>query len=118
MAGRPYILAETNWKDVRETEYDVAILPWGATEAHNYHLPYSTDVVQCDEIAAEAAKRAWGQGARPIVLPTVPFGVNTGQLDVKLDRQLKKQEHDYLKGYSIYVKTKEKELKTLIQKLN
>lgn len=85
MAGRPYILAETNWKDVRETEYDVAILPWGATEAHNYHLPYSTDVVQCDEIAAEAAKRAWGQGARPIVLPTVPFGVNTGQLDVKLD---------------------------------
>ena len=85
MAGRPYVLAETNWKDVRETEYDVAILPWGATEAHNYHLPYSTDVVQCDEIAAEAAKRAWAQGARPIVLPTVPFGVNTGQLDVKLD---------------------------------
>jgi len=36
------------------------------------------------------------------------------ELDVKLDRQLKKQEHDYLKGYSIYVKTKEKELKTLI----
>lgn len=40
------------------------------------------------------------------------------QLDEKLDKQLKKQEHDYLKGYSIYVKTKEKELKTLIQKLN
>ena len=40
------------------------------------------------------------------------------ELDTKLDRQLKKQEHDYLKGYSIYVKTKEKELKTLIQKLN
>lgn len=35
-------------------------------------------------------------------------------LDEKLDNQLKKQEHDYLKGYSIYVKTKEKELKTLI----
>ena len=35
-------------------------------------------------------------------------------LDDKLDKQLKKQEHDYLKGYSIYVKTKEKELKTLI----
>ena len=40
------------------------------------------------------------------------------ELDTKLDKQLKKQEHDYLKGYSIYVKTKEKELKTLIQKLN
>ena len=36
------------------------------------------------------------------------------ELDTKLDNQLKKQEHDYLKGYSIYVKTKEKELKTLI----
>ena len=36
------------------------------------------------------------------------------ELDDKLDKQLKKQEHDYLKGYSIYVKTKEKELKTLI----
>lgn len=40
------------------------------------------------------------------------------ELDSKLDKQLKKQEHDYLKGYSIYVKTKEKELKTLIEKLN
>ena len=41
-----------------------------------------------------------------------------GDLDEKLSAQLQKQEHDYLKGYSIYVKTKEKELKTLIQKLN
>ena len=55
MSGRPYILAETNWRAVRETDYDVAVLPWGATEAHNYHLPYSTDVVQCDEIAAGSA---------------------------------------------------------------
>lgn len=38
-------------------------------------------------------------------------------LDEKLDRVLKKQEHDYLKGYSIYVKSKEKELKTLIKML-
>ena len=55
MAGRPWILAETNWKEVEATDYDVVVLPWGATEAHNYHLPYSTDVVQCDQIAAEAA---------------------------------------------------------------
>ena len=39
---RPYILAETNWKDVKESSYDLAVLPWGATEAHNYHLPYAT----------------------------------------------------------------------------
>ncbi|MEX0928789.1 MAG: creatininase family protein [Balneolales bacterium] len=82
---RPYILAETNWKTVRETEYEVAILPWGATEAHNYHLPYATDNIQCDHIAAEAARMAWDKGGRVVVLPTVPFGVNTGQLDIKLD---------------------------------
>ena len=85
MPGRPYILAETNWKTVKDTPYQVAVLPWGATEAHNYHLPYSTDVVQCDHIAAEAARIAWDQGAKVIVLPTIPFGVNTGQREVKLD---------------------------------
>ena len=85
MPGRPYILAETTWKTVRETAYEVAVLPWGATEAHNYHLPYSTDVAQCDRVAAEAARLAWEAGAKVLVLPTVPFGVNTGQLDVAFD---------------------------------
>src|SRR5215207_7111859 len=84
MAGRPYILAETNWKTVRDTRFDVAILPWGATEAHNYHLPYGTDVIESDAVAAESARRAWAKGARAIVLPCVPFGVNTGQLDIPL----------------------------------
>lgn len=82
MSQRPYLLAETNWQTVRTTDYDVAVLPWGATEAHNYHLPYATDTIQCDHVAAEAARRAWEAGARPLVLPTVPFGVNTGHLDI------------------------------------
>jgi creatinine amidohydrolase len=82
---RPYILAENNWKTVKETEYEVAVLPWGATEAHNYHLPYGTDVIEADEVAAEAARLAWEQGIKITVLPTIPFGVNTGQFDVKLD---------------------------------
>jgi creatinine amidohydrolase len=84
MAGRPWILAETNWQAVSRTAYDVAVLPWGATEAHNWHLPYATDVIQCDHVAAEAARLAWERGARAIVLPTVPFGVQTGQLDIPL----------------------------------
>lgn len=85
MTSRPYILTESTWRTVRDTPYEVAILPWGATEAHNLHLPYGTDVIQCDFVAAESARLAWGQGARIVVLPTVPFGVNTGQLDIKLD---------------------------------
>ncbi|GAB5521183.1 MAG: creatininase family protein [Rhodothermales bacterium] len=88
MPTRPYILAESTWKTVKDTPYTIALLPWGATEAHNYHLPYATDTLQCDHIAAEAARRAWAHGARPVVLPTLPFGVNTGQLDIKLDLNL------------------------------
>lgn len=82
--ARPYILAETNWKTVRDTPYDLAILPWGATEAHNFHLPYATDNYQNDAIVEAAAKIAWEQDAKVLVLPGVPFGVQTGQLDIKL----------------------------------
>lgn len=81
---RPWILAETTWATVRATRYEIAVLPWGATEAHNYHLPYATDNIQCDALAAESARIAWEKGARVVVLPTVPFGVNTGQLDIPL----------------------------------
>jgi creatinine amidohydrolase len=82
---RPYILAESNWKGVKQTRYELAVLPWGATEAHNYHLPYGTDIIEADEVAAESARIAWGNGTKVTVLPTIPFGVNTGQFDVKLD---------------------------------
>lgn len=85
---RPYILAETNWKNIQSAELDLAILPWGATEAHNYHLPYSTDNIEADHIAAASAKIAWNNGAKLIVLPTIPFGVNTGQANIKLDINL------------------------------
>src|SRR5947199_10689338 len=81
---RPWIIAETNWKQVKATRYEVAVLPWGATEAHNFHLPYSTDNIETERIAALAAGHAWQQGARVVVLPALPFGVNTGQLDIPL----------------------------------
>lgn len=88
MTPRPYILAETTWQYVKDHAPEVVILPWGATEAHNYHLPYATDNFQCDYVAAEAARLAWEQGAKVMVLPTIPFGVNTGQLDILLDMNL------------------------------
>ena len=79
---RPYIIGETNWKQISSVNYEVAVLPWGATEAHNYHLPYETDNIQLDCIAAESARIAWEEGTKIGVLPCVPFGVNTGQLDI------------------------------------
>ncbi len=84
MPPRPYLLNELTWKSVRDTRYEVAVLPWGATEAHNFHLPYSTDNIETERIAALAAGHAWERGARVVVLPIVPFGVNTGQLDIPL----------------------------------
>lgn len=85
---RPYILSETNWKSIQETKFEVAVLPWGATEAHNYHLPYGTDNIEGEHIAAESARIAWEKGAKVIVLPGIPFGVNTGQYDVTLDMNM------------------------------
>src|SRR5437879_13576761 len=81
---RPFILNELTWKTVRDARYEVAVLPWGATEAHNRHLPYSTDNIETERIAALAAGHAWQLGARVVVLPVVPFGVNTLQLDIPL----------------------------------
>ena len=78
-------LSESNWKNVKDVNFDLAVLPWGATEAHNYHLPYSTDNIEAEKIAAESARITFQHGVKTIVLPTVPFGVNTGQSDIKLD---------------------------------
>ncbi|HEX7024554.1 MAG TPA: creatininase family protein [Gemmatimonadales bacterium] len=78
------LLAESTWRTVRDGGYDLAVLPWGATEAHNLHLPYGTDTIQTEAVAAASARIAGEAGARVVVLPAVPFGVNTGQLDIPL----------------------------------
>jgi creatinine amidohydrolase len=90
MSGRErsVVLSRNHWKNVKVSDYDVAVLPWGATEAHNYHLPYGTDVFEAEALAAESARLAAAEGARIIVLPPIPFGVNTGQHDIRLDINL------------------------------
>jgi creatinine amidohydrolase len=78
----PFILRENNWKSVQSQPYEIAVLPWGATEAHNYHLPFGTDTIETEYIARMAAARAWEKGIRAVVLPAIPYGVNTAQLDI------------------------------------
>ena len=85
---KPYILSENNWKNIKKSSYELAILPWGATEAHNYHLPYATDNIEAESIISESGKIAWDKGSKFIILPTVPFGINTGQKDILLDINL------------------------------
>jgi creatinine amidohydrolase len=52
---KPYILSESHWGEVKEQDYQLAILPWGATEAHNYHLPYGTDNYETDALVRASA---------------------------------------------------------------
>jgi creatinine amidohydrolase len=82
---RQYILAESTWKTVKDQNFELAVLPWGATEAHNLHLPFATDNFMVEAIAAESARLAWEKGNKVLVLPCIPFGVNTGQLDIRIN---------------------------------
>jgi creatinine amidohydrolase len=86
--SNPYILSETPWKIVQDQHYSIAILPWGATEAHNMHLPFGTDNIETEHIARLSAQKAWDKGTRTVVLPVIPFGVNTGQLDIYMTMNL------------------------------
>lgn len=76
----PHVLSAATWPAVRDADYAVALLPWGATEPHNTHLPYATDTIQAEALAVEAARRARERGAHVVVLPAVPFGANAMQL--------------------------------------
>ncbi|MCL2502622.1 MAG: creatininase family protein [Bacteroidales bacterium] len=80
----PYVLEENNWKDVSGRVYRLALLPWGSTEAHNFHLPYGTDTFLAKYVAEEAAKYAWERNVQSVVLPALAYGVNLGQMEVPL----------------------------------
>jgi creatinine amidohydrolase len=79
---REWILAEQNHAFVRSQSWEAAVLPFGATEPHNLHMPYGTDNYQVEEIGRRACERAYQAGARVLLLPTIPYGVNTNHLQV------------------------------------
>lgn len=69
----------------RNTDYSLAVLPWGATEPHNLHLPYLTDAILSHDVAVDAAGIAKKRyGLNVMVLPWVAFGAqNPGQRNLK-----------------------------------
>lgn len=68
----------------RNNKYDIAVLPWGATEPHNLHLPYLTDAILSHDIAVDAALEARHlYGTMAMVLPPMPLGAqNPGQREL------------------------------------
>lgn len=72
----PWNLEKITYKIVKETEYKVAVLPIGSIEPHNFHLPYGTDAINVKYVAERMCERAHQSGARVLLLPTIPYGVN------------------------------------------
>jgi creatinine amidohydrolase len=77
-----WVLAEQNYKFIRSRKWDAAVLTFGATEPHNYHMPYGTDNIQVQLVGRRACERAYRKGANVLLLPNVPFGVNTNHMQI------------------------------------
>ena len=77
-------LCVSNLGATKGRKYSLAILPWGATEPHNYHLPYLTNCILSHDIAVDAAGKAFTEyGLLCMVLPPVSFGSqNPGQKEL------------------------------------
>ena len=80
----PWNLAVTNYGIIKEQQFEVAVLPIGATEPHNLHLPYSTDTLCTTHIAERICQTAWSRNAKVVLLPTIPFGTQTNQREFPL----------------------------------
>lgn len=86
---RPWRLDELNYGQVKgNPPYEVAVLPLGATEPHNLHLPYGTDTLQVEVIADRACALAQEKGARVLLLPALPYGTETNQMKFPLAMNL------------------------------
>ena len=84
----PWRLDEACYAEIKEADYEVAVLPFGATEPHNLHLPYGTDTLEADLFGQRACERAAAGGAKVILLPTIPFGTETNQREFPLSLNL------------------------------
>jgi creatinine amidohydrolase len=81
---RHYILAETNYAYTKANRYEVAVLPLGATEPHNLHLPYGTDLFEGTIVGEHICRYAHERGAKVVLLPTVPYGTETNMAKLPL----------------------------------
>lgn len=85
---RPWILAEANYGYTKENPYQVAVLPLGATEPHNLHLPYGTDVFEGTILGEHICEAAHRRGAKVALLPTIPYGTETNLRELPLAMNL------------------------------
>jgi len=73
-------LANCTHREVRSLARDrraVVLLPLGAIEQHGPHLPLLVDWLGAEEIARRLAPRLRRGGYRPVLAPSIPYGVST-----------------------------------------
>jgi len=73
-------LTSTNLRRIRQRKYEVAVLPLGAIEPHNLHLPEGQDFLQARHLARRCCELAWRRCESVICLPTIPYGVDCNLL--------------------------------------
>ena len=71
-SDEPLFLADITAKEVRETEFDTAVLPVAATEYHGDHLPYGADTIMATALAERFAREL----GTALVLPAIAYGVS------------------------------------------
>jgi creatinine amidohydrolase len=87
-AMRPWKLSEANYAHVKAHRYEVAVLPLGATEPHNLHLPYGTDTLEAEIIGEHICEAAHQRGASVVLLPAIPYGTETNLREFPLAMNL------------------------------
>src|SRR5262245_65817504 len=73
-------LAECTYKQAERIARDasaVVLLPLGAVEEHGPHLPLLVDWLGAEELARRIAPHLARAGFRPVLAPSLPYGVST-----------------------------------------
>lgn len=80
----PWDLTATNLGRLAGQHFEVAVLPTGALEAHNRHLPEGQDIRHTTYVAQTSCRMAWERRPEVVCLPIIPYGVDCNLLDFPL----------------------------------
>lgn len=77
-------LSTTNLQRLSRYNLEVAVLPIGAIEPHNRHLPEGQDWLHTSYVARQSCQLAWEKCRSVICLPALPYGVDCNLMDFPL----------------------------------
>lgn len=77
-------LTSTNLHKLSQQKMEVAVLPTGAIEPHNRHLPQGQDFRHTTWVAQQCCRLAWPKCQSVICLPAIPYGVDCNLMSYPL----------------------------------